>query len=105
MNYEANFNACVDVVNSPLTLQLPESKYSHLLQDWCQTLTIEVPFEKAKLFLERFLPIHLTVDSLEYISRAQAKHVADFRTYQKLTPPEKEGEIVVMSAERGTHSS
>ncbi len=89
----------IECVPLDTRLQLPISEYSHLLQDWCQMLTLEVPFEKSKTFLERLLPIHLTVDSLEHINRAQAQYVSDFREHQKLTPPKKESKILVTSAD------
>jgi len=89
----------IECVPLDTRLQLPISEYSHVLQDWCQMLTLEVPFEKSKTFLERLLPIHLSVDSLEHINRMQAQYVSDFREHQRLRPPEKESKILVTSAD------
>lgn len=54
-------------------LELPESDYGYLLQEWSQMMAVEVPFEKTAQFLEKIFPIKTPVDSLERINRMQAK--------------------------------
>jgi hypothetical protein len=80
-------------------LQLPENEYSYLLQEWCQILAIETPFDKVKNFLQRMLAINVTVDSIENVNRAQAESVEGFREARLLPPTETEGELLVHTAD------
>ena len=79
-------------------LQLPESDYGFLLQEWSQLLAVEVPFKTTSLFLEKIFPIKVPVDSLEKINRIQATHVETFRSNKKIDL-ETEESILVTSAD------
>ncbi len=46
-------------------LQLPESKFSYLLQDWDQSLVLEMPHAMVNEMLERIFSLSQSVDSLE----------------------------------------
>jgi hypothetical protein len=46
-------------------LQLPDSVYSYVLQDWAQRLCVESAFGQAATTLQRLLGLTLSVDSLE----------------------------------------
>jgi hypothetical protein len=80
-------------------LQLPESVFSYLLQDWDQGLAMEQPFRQVSQSIERILRFQQSVDSLEGVNRQQAEDVADFRDLQGSPPAAEEGEIVVVSAD------
>ena len=80
-------------------LQLPESDFSYVLQDWAGALGVEEAFAQVSVTLERILDLPLSVDSLERLNRQMAEYVAQFRQEQPLPPPAQAGEIVVTSSD------
>ena len=50
-------------------LQLPESKFSYLLQDWDQSLVVESPHMQVSATLNRILGFEQSSDSLERMNR------------------------------------
>jgi hypothetical protein len=76
-------------------LQLPESKFSYLLQDFDQRLAMEEPFEQVAQTIQRILDIRQYVDSLERMNQAMATHVEDFHAHQEPPPASEEGAILV----------
>jgi len=80
-------------------LQLPESAFSYVLQDWDQALAVEQPFSQVSQTIERMLRLKQSVDSLEGMNRQQAQDVATFRDLQGAPPAAEEGQIVVVSAD------
>jgi hypothetical protein len=80
-------------------LQLPESVFSYVLQDWDQALAMEQPFAQVNQTIERILKLKQSVDSLEGVNRQQAQDVADFRDLQGSPPAAEEGQIVVVTAD------
>jgi hypothetical protein len=80
-------------------LQLPESVFSYLLQDWDQSLCVEEAFSQARSTVARMLGLQQSVDSLERMNAQMAESVETFRAERTLPPAEEEGEIVVSSAD------
>jgi hypothetical protein len=80
-------------------LQLPQSVFSYVLQDWDQALAVEQPFGQVSQTIERMLKLKQSVDSLEGVNRQQARDVATFRDLQGAPPAAEEGQIVVVSAD------
>lgn len=80
-------------------LQLPEGAFSHLLQDWDQSLAMEQPFGQVNQTIQRMLKLNQSVDSLEGVNRQMAQDVATFRDLQGSPPAAEEGQIVVVSAD------
>ena len=80
-------------------LQLPASKFSYLLQDFDQHLTMEEPFEQVANTIERILDVRQHVDSLERMNQALATHVEDFHAHQEPPPASEEGAILVETAD------
>jgi hypothetical protein len=80
-------------------LQLPESAFSYVLQDWDQALAMEEPFGQVSQTIERILKLEQSVDTLEGMSRQQAHAVGDFRDLQGSPPAAEEGQIVVVTAD------
>lgn len=80
-------------------LQLPESKFSYLLQEWDQRLVVESPFAEVDATLEKILGLSQSVDSLERMNRKMAEPVVDY--WDSLAAPEacEEGELMVVSAD------
>ena len=89
----------IDFVPFDARLELPESEYSYVLQDWAGTLSVEHAFGRTAHTLERMLELSLPVDSLERMSRKMAESVASFRDAQKKPPVQDEGEILVATAD------
>lgn len=80
-------------------LQLPQSEFSYLLQDWAQALGVEQAFARAAETLETILGLRLSVDSLERMSRKMAEWVDEFREQQPAPKSEDEGEFLVATAD------
>jgi len=69
----------IDCVPLDSRLQLPESEFSYLLQDWDQALAVEAPYNKVNDVLEMILGFSQSVDSLERMNRGMAESVASFQ--------------------------
>ena len=80
-------------------LQLPEGKFSHLLQSWDQLVATEQPYNQvSRVFATIFqLPQH--VDTLEHMSRHQSPDAEAFCWSRPVPPAKEEGEILVESAD------
>src|SRR6202165_5282883 len=80
-------------------LQLPQSVFSYVLQDWDQALAVEQPFAQVSQTIARILKLKQSVDSLEGMDRQQAQDVGQFRDLQGSPPAAEEGQIVVVTAD------
>jgi hypothetical protein len=80
-------------------LQLPESAFSYVLQDWDQSLCVEQAFGQARGTVARILGLKQAVDSLERMNVQMAARVADFREDRPRPDPQTEGAILVTSAD------
>jgi hypothetical protein len=86
---------CVPLDNR---LQLPESAFSYLLQDWDQSLCVEQAFGQARTTVARILGLTQSVDSLEHMNQEMAEQATTFVLQQPT--PEHEGEVLVLSADQ-----
>ena len=89
----------IDFVPLDNRLQLPESDFSYLLQDWDQSLCAEQAFGPARATVARILNLRQSVDSLEGMSEQMARLVGDFREGRPRPDPATEGEVLVTSAD------
>ena len=80
-------------------LQLPWEKFSYLLQEWNQTAALEMPFQQVSALLERMLGFRQSVNSLERTNRGCAGAEEEFWQDQPPPPPEKEGKMLVCTAD------
>jgi hypothetical protein len=80
-------------------LQLPESDFSYLLQDWAQSFTVENAYRQVPETLRRILDVHPAVDSLERMNLKMAETVRPFRESRPAPEPEAEGALCVVSAD------
>lgn len=80
-------------------LQLPESEFSYVLQDWAQALGVEHAFARTAEVLRMILGLNLPVDSLERMSRKMSESVAGFRASLPAPAAKDEGEILVVTAD------
>ena len=76
-------------------LDLPESDFSYLLQEWDQLLGIEHAYGKVAEVMQTILDLKQSVDSLERMTRQMAEAAEPFR--QALPAPQQkdEGELLV----------
>jgi hypothetical protein len=74
-------------------LQLPDSNFSYLLQDWDQELAVEQAFSKVNQTIARMLRLHQHVDSLEGMNRQMAEDTAAFRDALPAPPAAEEAQI------------
>lgn len=79
--------------------KLPESTFSYLLQDWDQSLAQEMPFARVSEMLEKLLGFKQSVHSLERVNHQMAEATKAFWEAQSAPPAEKEGEVVVLTAD------
>lgn len=89
----------MELVPLDARLQLPDSKFSYLLQDFDQHLTMEEPFQQVAETIARILDVRQHVDSLERINQAMASHVEAFHSHQQPPPASEEGAILVETAD------
>jgi hypothetical protein len=80
-------------------LQLPESVFSYLLQDWDQSLCAEQAFGQVSKTIARLLGLKQSVDSLEHMNEQMAQQVQSYRENRTMLPPAEEGELLVLSAD------
>jgi hypothetical protein len=85
----------IEAVPLDARLQLPDSKFSHLLQNWDQLVTTEQPYGQVSRILEMILGVSQHVDSLERMSRKMAATAEEF-SWSQPTPPAAE-EVVSRS--------
>jgi hypothetical protein len=80
-------------------LQLPESVFSYVLQDWDQGLCVEQAFGPAQSTVARILNLKQSVASLEQMNVQMAEQVTDFRENRPQPDPATEGPILVTSGD------
>jgi hypothetical protein len=80
-------------------LQLPESDFSYLLQDWAQSVAVDQAYRQVPETLGRILDVHPSVESLERMNLKMAETVRPFRESRPAPEPEDEGALCVVSAD------
>src|SRR5437870_1040022 len=80
-------------------LQLPESVFSYVLQDWDQGLCVEQAFGQAQSTVTRMLHLKQSVDSLEQMNQQMAAQVTHFRENRPQPDPATEGPLLVTSGD------
>ena len=89
----------IEYVPLDARLQLPEEKFSYLLQEWDQALAVETPYAQVSATLEHILGFAQPVDSLERMNRKMANVVVEFWDAQPPPPARGEAELVVVTAD------
>jgi len=80
-------------------LQLPQSPFSYLLQDWDQALCCEQAFGQVNATISRILGLVQSVDSLEGMNEHMAQSATPYRLNRPVPPAAEEGEVFVASAD------
>jgi len=88
-----------EVVPTDALLSLPESDFSHLLQEWDQAFCVQGSYEESRRTVERVLGIGQSVRSLEQMNVSMAQSVEPFRESQPAPPAKEEGSILVLTAD------
>jgi len=88
-----------EVVPADARLGLPESDFSHLLQDWDQTFCVQGSYEQSRRTVERVLGLGQSVRSLEQMTESMGGTVEAFYESQPVPPAEEEGSILVLTAD------
>ncbi len=89
----------IECVPLDTRLQLPDSEFSYLLQEWDQALAVENPYTQVDRVLHRILGFSQSVDSLERMNRQMGETVTPFRESQPIPPAEEEGALIVTSGD------
>lgn len=89
----------IEFVPLDARLQLPESEFSYVLQDWAQALDVEHAFARTAEVLRMILGLDLSVDSLEQMNRKMSESVAGFRASRPAPAAKDEGKILVVTAD------
>jgi hypothetical protein len=80
-------------------LNLPEWKYSYLLQEWGLAFSCKEAFAEAGQTLEQILGQGLAVGTLERLSHQVAVGITSFRQDQPVPPPEEEAAFLVATVD------
>ena len=80
-------------------LNLPEWKYSYLLQDWGLSFASQEAFGEVQKILDKLLGTDLSVYSQERLSRKVSLGVSPFRQEQAMPQDEEEGAILVAAVD------
>ena len=80
-------------------LELPESKFSYLLQDWDQSLVMEEPFAKVNSTIKKILGFPQSVNSLERSNRKISTSVQAYWASQASPPAAQEGSLMICQAD------
>ena len=80
-------------------LQLPDSVFSYVLQDWDQALCVEEAFGQVQSTIARMLELTQSVGSLEHMNQEMAEEAPRYLFHRPVPPAEEEGPIIVASAD------
>jgi hypothetical protein len=97
--YGSRVGQRIECVPLDSRLQLPESKFSYLLQDWDQALAVENPYAQVNQTLERILGFSQSSDSLERMNRQMSESVSAFESARLAPPLATAGQLIVVSAD------
>jgi hypothetical protein len=88
-----------EVIPLDARLDLPESHFSYVLQDWDQNLCVKGPYDEARESVEKMLGLDQSVGSLEKMNLEMARQAAPFFEQLATPPAEEQGSIVVLTSD------
>jgi hypothetical protein len=97
--YGSRVGQKIDFVPLDARLQLPESKFSYLLQDWSQGLAVDNAYAQVNATLSRILGLTQSSDSLERMNRQMSETVGCFEATHAVPPAAPAGNLIVASAD------
>jgi hypothetical protein len=87
------------VVPLDARLNLPDSDFSYLLQEWNQAFCVQGSYQQSCQTVERILGIGQSVRSLEHMNQTMALAVEGFRQAQPAPAETEAGGILVLTAD------
>ncbi len=79
-------------------LQLPESKFSYLVQDWSQSLAVEMSYSQFYAVMNNVLNLEIRVSSLERMTRHYSSDAESYWDNSTATPA-PQGQFVMATAD------
>jgi hypothetical protein len=76
-------------------LNLPERKYSYVLQNWMSSQTVETSFESASAWVKKHLDLGVAHRPIQRVVRDLTEAVEEFMGTLPTPPAEEEGSVVV----------
>lgn len=89
----------IEAVPLDARLELPESDFSYVLQDWDQSQCVEQSYDGGRKSIAKILKLKQSVRTLEHMNQQMAEGVEAFQESQESPPPAEEGEVVVVMAD------
>jgi len=89
----------IEAVPLDARLQLPDSDYSYVLQDWDQSFCVQNPFGQSGRLVEKILRLDQPVETLEHMNRSMGSEVEAFWKSQPTPPPKQEDSLMVLAAD------
>jgi hypothetical protein len=97
--YGTREGQAIEAVPLDERLALPQGKNSYLLQDWDQSLAVQMPYGEVSATRSRILGLRQSVHTLERNQREMAATVAAFWEERPAPPAEQEGALLVCTAD------
>jgi len=88
-----------DYIPMDKQLQLPHRKYSYLLQDWGQSISVDVPFAEAAAIIKRIFSLSFASSGLERTVLSTSDSTTAYFDQQKDAPAAEPGQIIVALAD------
>ena len=88
-----------EVVPLDARLDLPESNFSYVLQDWDQNLCVKGPYDEARESVQKMLGLKQSVGSLEKMGLEMSRQVGLFFEQLPTPPAEEQGSILVLTSD------
>jgi hypothetical protein len=88
-----------EVVPLDARLELPESEFSYVLQDWDQQLCVEGPYSEARGTVRKILGLGQSVASLEKMNLEMARQADSFFQSRPTPPANEQGSILVLTSD------
>ena len=88
-----------EVVPLDARLNLPDSDFSYVLQDWDQNLCVKGPYGEARESVQKMLGLGQSVATLEQMNLEMARQVDSFFQSQPTPPTDEQGPIIVLTSD------
>jgi len=96
--YGSREDQCIEYIPLDDHLQLPDSKYSYLVQDWSQSLAVEMSYSQVRQVLNDMLNLDIGVSSLERITNNFSNNAELYWDHSQAVPSAK-GTFIVATAD------
>jgi hypothetical protein len=80
-------------------LNLPDSEFSYVLQDWDQQLCAEGPYDEARATVRKILGLGQSVRGLEQMNLEMSRQADSFFGSRPTPPAQEQGSIIVLTSD------